>query len=63
MCQYINQKDTSYTKQLVVYTKSGGMVCLTWHIIGLSGMILRVTWPNRQCQSTEGQWLVNQFKS
>ena len=25
-------------------------------------MILWVTWPNQQCHSTEGQWLVNQVK-
>jgi len=26
------------------------------------GTNLRVKWPNQQCQSTEGQWLVNQIK-
>ena len=26
------------------------------------GTILRVAWPNQQCRSTEGRWLVNQVK-
>ena len=26
----------------------------------ISETILRVTWPNQQCHSTEGRWLVNQ---
>ena len=25
--------------------------------------ILRVRWPNQQCRTIEGQWLVNQVKS
>jgi len=25
-------------------------------------MVLRVTWPNQQCRSTEERWLVNQIK-
>jgi len=30
-----------------------------WVILG---MTLWVVWPNQQCHSTEGQWLVNQVK-
>jgi len=25
-------------------------------------MILELVWPNQQCHSTKGQWLVNQVK-
>jgi len=28
----------------------------------ISETILWVTWPNQQCRSTEGQWLVNHVK-
>jgi len=40
----------------------------SWNFTGrarcpvILGMILRVKWPNQQCDGTEGHWLVNQVK-